>query len=90
MILNSDANTLLESVHQLFNIDLRKYIQTLENIPVMVVNSREENKMFRRNAELIRRMTRKKESVYIHGRHEDFLLKPHEHACVKVIDFLVG
>jgi hypothetical protein len=56
----------------------------------MVVNSRDENKMFRRNAELIRRMTNKNQSLYLHGRHEDFLLRPHENACVKVIDFLVG
>lgn len=90
MILKSDADTLLESVHQLFNIDLRNYIVPLEDIPVMIVNSREENKMFRRNAELIRRMAHHKKSIFIHGRHEDFLLKPHENACVKVIDFLVG
>lgn len=90
MILNSDANTLLESIHQLFTVDLRTYIHGLDSIPVMVVNSRDENKMFRRNAELIRRMTKKDQSLFVHGRHEDFLLKPHEHACVKVIDFLVG
>jgi len=88
LILKSEPKTLLESIHQLFSVDLRRYLKLLTDIPVLVINSKEENKMFRRNAAMIRRLSKNDKSLYIHGRHEDFLLKPYRTVCTKVLDFL--
>lgn len=54
LILQSDSNSLLESINELFTTDLSSYLNYINHITTLAVNSREE-KIFSSNEELIRR-----------------------------------
>ena len=65
LILQSDSNSLPESINELFTTDLSSYLNYINHIPTLVVNSREERKIFRSNAELIRRKWYIEKSLYL-------------------------
>jgi pimeloyl-ACP methyl ester carboxylesterase len=88
LILKSDPTVLLDSVYQLFHLNLTYQYSQLKNKPVLVVNSRAENRIFKRNARLIRSIANHEKNLFLQGRHEDFILKPDIQTCLKVLSFL--
>lgn len=85
-----DNKVLLDSLNELFHIDLRVELSLIneKKVPIMVINSKDEEKIFRKQAEFIRRILDHEKSVFLHGRHEDFALKPNSKVIDSIVKFL--
>jgi hypothetical protein len=64
------------------------YFNKLLDKKVLVVNSKDETEMFKTQAAFIRRLLKQEESLFIHGNHEDFVLKGDHTAAKHVLRFL--
>lgn len=90
MVDRVDPDVLLESIYTLFHLDWCRYLECLNNKKCMVVNSRQETRLFRKQAEILRRKLDNKNSLYLTGQHEDFLLNPKSEVVKKVVQFLTS
>lgn len=88
LIGKSDSRILLESIYSVFFTDMSSYLRELRGVKIMVVNSTDENKMFREQAKMIRLKLNNEESIHIHGGHSDFVLKPNDEVINHIIHFL--
>jgi pimeloyl-ACP methyl ester carboxylesterase len=84
----ANGKVLLDSLYKLFHGDLSLYFNKLSNKKVLVVNSKDETDMFKKQAEYIRRILKEENSLYITGSHEDFVLKGNPIAAKHVLRFL--
>ncbi len=88
MMLQVDPRVITESLDALFSIDWSNYLESLENKRLLIVNSRTESKMFRKQAELLRRRFPEGKSLYLSGHHDDFVLRPKSEVVRQVVNFL--
>jgi len=88
MLSHIDGKVMLESAYQLFSSDWTHYLLDIKDKKIMVVNSKDETRMFRQQAEYIRRHLGGEKSFYLHGTHDDFILNPKKEVVEKVINFL--
>ncbi len=88
LIENADDRIMMESIYTLFHTDLSGYLDRIKNIKAMIVNSKEEDELFKEQAEIIRRTLIGENSLVVHGAHVDFLLKPNHDVINKIVDFL--
>jgi pimeloyl-ACP methyl ester carboxylesterase len=88
MVANIDSKILLESIYTLFHSDWSCYLDRVKKMRVLVVNSSDEDIMFRKQAERIRRKLENYKSLFISGDHDNFLLKPDDKVVGKIISFL--
>lgn len=87
MIQQASSQVILDSLYTLFKTNWSPYLSALEDKQLLIINSRSEGKMFRKQAELLRRKFGGKSSFYPGG-HEDFILKPKSEVVRDVITFL--
>ena len=90
MIRHSNSQVLMNSLYTLFHSDLTGYLGCLKDKPLLTINSLNEGKMFRKQAEFLRRKFINCESTYLTGSHEDFILKPKSEVVKKVVHFLTS
>lgn len=90
MVQMVDQDVLLNSIYTLFHLNWCSYLTCLENKECLIVNSRTETKLFRKQAELLRRKLSNKNSLYLTGQHEDFLLNPKSEVVRQVVQFLIS
>jgi pimeloyl-ACP methyl ester carboxylesterase len=88
LVERSDNRVMAESVYTLFHTDLSGYLERIKDIPTLVINSHDEEKLFHEQAEIIRRKLSGEKSVVVHGEHVDFLLRPNHNVVDKIVDFL--
>ena len=83
-----DNKILLESIYALFTSDWTEHLKTLNNKGILVINSREEDLMFRRQAQIIRLNLAHEKSEFFEGSHEYFALAPSEKMVKKIVRYL--
>ena len=88
MVRNADPRILLESIYTLFHLDWSKYLGDLEGKKLMIVNSHKETKLFRHQAEILRRKFSYGKSAFYPGGHGDFILHPQSEVVKEVVKFL--
>ena len=88
LLRNADDRIMMESIYRLFHTDLSPYLDRLNGKKVMVINSQDEENIFKEQAEIIRRKLVGENSLVIRGTHVDFLLKPNHDVVDKIVDFL--
>ncbi|MFS8130718.1 MAG: alpha/beta fold hydrolase [Candidatus Dojkabacteria bacterium] len=88
MLNHIDSKIISDSIYQLFTSDYSKYIPEINEKNVLVVNSRDEGRMFTVQAEYMRRHLNNEKSLYIHGTHDDFILKCKKDVVRDVVTFL--
>lgn len=79
---------LLDSIYTLFHQNWSVHLDKIMDKKFLIVSSREETRLFRRQAELLRRKISNGQSLYIHGQHEEFVLNPQSDVVRQVIRFL--
>lgn len=90
MIEQSDQKVLFESLYWLFNTDLTKYLEKIKGIEnILIVNSKNEPEIFRKQMEYIRRNLNTENTIKISGQHEDFVLQPKAENIKEVLEFLL-
>lgn len=89
MLNNSDAKVLFTSLNHLYTNDYSQYIKNFNNKDILIVNSKEETPYFRKQAGHIRHILNGEKSIFLHGNHEDFVLRPQAEVVKQVIDFLI-
>jgi len=88
MLKGISGNTLIDSITTLFNNDWSQFLTGLEQKEVMIVNSKDESPLFRKQAEYLRKHLQNERSLFFHGSHEDFVLKPKSEIVKQVVRFL--
>jgi len=88
MVKHIDARVISESIYKLFTSDYSKYLDEIRDKEVLIVNTKEEPKLFRIQAEFLRRKLNNEKSMYIHGSHDDFILRCRKDVVKEVIKFL--
>lgn len=89
MLLRTDKDMVLESLYQLFTQGIDHNVDVLKSFDnVLIVNSKQEDNLFRRQAEWLRRHLSNDVNYKINGRHEDFILKPNADVVKKVVEYL--
>ncbi|MBD3280208.1 alpha/beta fold hydrolase [Candidatus Dojkabacteria bacterium] len=90
MLIQSDERVIFESIDQLFSRDFISNLEKIRSIEnILIVNSRNENKMFRVQAEYLRRFFDQEETLKLSGTHDGFILRPKSKVIKQVLDFLV-
>lgn len=79
---------LLESIYDLFRRDWTEYLDKVKNKRFLVINSKNENILFKKQARIIRLHLNKEKSIFLEGSHEEFALKPDKKIVEKVVKFL--
>jgi pimeloyl-ACP methyl ester carboxylesterase len=83
--------TLLKSVFALFNSDATKYLLKIDGkVPLMIVNSRSEGKLFRLQAEKLRRLMKGERTYKISGNHDTFALDLTRESAEPIVKFLTS
>lgn len=90
LISQLDPKTLLESIYALFHLDWSKDLDCLIDKKCLIVSSKKETKLFRKQAEILRRKLNNLNSLYLHGQHADFLLNPQSDTVKEVVKFLIA
>ncbi len=91
LVSKCNGTILLQSIYTLFNTDWTNSLRQLKGSRhILVVSSKDEDKFLRAQSEHIRRELEHEKTMFIHGRHEDFLLKPNSEVVKKVVDFLTN
>lgn len=90
LIKRASGEVMLKSIYTLFNNDFTPYLKRLENLPVLVADSLNEPVFIRKQSEHIRKVLKKVNSIYLHGNHEDFFLRPKKEIVKEVMDFLIS
>ncbi|MFW5702496.1 MAG: alpha/beta hydrolase [Candidatus Dojkabacteria bacterium] len=92
LLKNLDTEVVLDTLRELFDSDYTHYLDEINSrgTKVAVVNSKDEPKMFRKQAELIRRKLDGEHSIYLSGTHNDFILKSDSKAVADLIGFLIS
>ncbi len=78
----------MEGFYNLFHTDWYNELDILEGKDILIVNSKDETKMFRRRAELLRRRFSDGKSLFYPGGHGDFILRPKAEVVREVVRFL--
>lgn len=89
-IQNASPKVLLQSLFYLFQNTYGKLVYKFKDKPILIINSRNETPMFRKNAAFLRANVIGEESLFIHGAHEDFLLKPNPKVYEQIFTFLAS
>lgn len=84
---NIDTKSLLESIKLIFKGDFTEELRNLPNVPILVVNSKNETKYFRDQARYIRNSLEGEASIYLTGQHEDFVLHPKKRVVKQLMSF---
>lgn len=81
--------TILRSVATLFQSDATLYLLRLQGkMPIMIVNSLDEPRFFRKQAERIRRLLGKEASYKLAGDHDAFILDMDKETAAPIVKFL--
>lgn len=88
MINHIDQKVVLTSLIKLFNSDYSSCLDNYDNSDILVANSKEESPFLRKQAEHLRRILDGEKTIFLHGSHEDFILKPDSHVVREVFRFL--
>lgn len=88
MISKMNNKIVLDSAYNLFTSDFTKDLLDLKDKEFMILNSKDENKMFRIQAEYMRRILHGENSIYLNGTHDDVFLHPDSNVVNKVLEFL--
>jgi pimeloyl-ACP methyl ester carboxylesterase len=89
LIKSIDEYYLVDSLLTIFENDFTHLFEKIKDIPILVVNSRDETRYFRVQARYLRRLLDGEDSYYIHGSHEDFILHPKKKNIEMIINFLI-
>ncbi|MEO6728688.1 MAG: alpha/beta hydrolase [Candidatus Dojkabacteria bacterium] len=88
MVAHLDPRVIAESIYQLFTSDYTKYLEDIKDKEILIVNSSQEDKIFRVQAEYLRKSLQNEKSLHIHGSHDDFILRCKADVVKDVINFL--
>lgn len=89
LISKCDGTLLLQSIYTLFNTDWTVYLRKIKGFTnILVVSSKNEDEYMRVQSRHIRRELEHERTMFIHGSHEDFLLKPNTEIIKAVVDFV--
>lgn len=90
MLLRADKNVILNSLYQLFTQNVEHNIEILKSLNnVLIVSSTDEDRLFRKQSEWLRRHLSNDTNYKIHGRHEDLILNPKAEVVKKIISYLL-
>lgn len=89
MVRQVNARVITESIYQLFTSDYSKYLENIKDKDILIVNSMNEDRMFRIQAHFLRNFFKNEKSLHIVGTHDDFILRCKEEVVKDVINFLV-
>ena len=84
----ANSKVLLDSIYSLFHLNWSIYLDSLSKKNLLIINSRQETKMFRHQAELLRRRFSDGKSAFYPGDHGDFILNPKSDVVKEVVRFL--
>jgi len=87
MMANIDGRALFQSIKILFTGDFTSDFMKLPEVPLLIVNSKNETKYFRQQAAYLRRLVKGESSLYLTGEHEDFILHPKKKVVKQLINF---
>jgi len=91
LVARCDGTVLLQSISSLFNSDWTDYLRRLRGSRhILVISSKDESGFLKAQSEHIRRELEHEKTMFIHGNHEDFLLKPNTEVVKAVVDFMTG
>jgi pimeloyl-ACP methyl ester carboxylesterase len=91
MYMRTDSVVLMNSIWELFNTDNEDLLPEVGKVKnILIVNSQEEDKLFRMQAEHLRRHLPSEHTLKIHGTHDDFILRPKSETVEQVMNFLTG
>lgn len=86
---NAKPEIVFDSLVELFNYPHVSDIANLNEVEkVMVINSADEPELFRKQAEHLRRHLNNEKSVYLHGNHDDFMMKKQPEVAREIFHFL--
>lgn len=92
LIDKANYTIIYKSLFELFDSDITKQVESLNNrdnnIYTIVISSKDEDKYLRKKAEVIRRKLNNEHSAFLHGNHEDFILRPSKSNVLKLIKYL--
>lgn len=85
------APSLMECLNALFEDSGEDLVKKINSIPhLLVINSRDEDNMFRKQAERIRRIVDHEKTLFLNGSHNDFLVNPSLKNVKQVMRFLLA
>jgi pimeloyl-ACP methyl ester carboxylesterase len=90
MIYSADPKVIFTSLKHLFSSDYCDIIRKFPHSHLLVANSKDESKFLRDQAAHIRRIVSGVKTLFLHGAHEDFILKPNSDVVKAVIRFLTS
>ncbi len=85
---NMQAGILVKSASELFSADWSFNLNALKELSALIISSRDENYLFRKQADLVRTYLRHERTLYFRGWHQDFLLKPDLKLVGEILEFL--
>ncbi len=88
MLNNIDEKIISKSAYDLFHSDWTKYLLNIQDKKIMILNSIDEKLLFKSQAKYIRKILKNEKTIYLHGTHDDFILKPNSKVIQEVIEFL--
>lgn len=84
------SRSLVECLYTLFTDPGTIFKERINEIPkLLVVSSRDEDPVFRRQAAYLRRLVKSEKKMFLRGSHSDFILHPNSKAVKAVMKFLV-
>jgi pimeloyl-ACP methyl ester carboxylesterase len=90
MIYSADPKVIFTSLQHLFSSDYSEILKSFPHHKLLVANSKDESKFLRDQAAHIRRIVDVDKTLFLHGAHEDFILKPRADVVKAVIRFLTS
>lgn len=90
MACHCNGSILTKSVASLFTADLADKVHLLQSKKVMILNSKDETPYFRREAGYLRHELKGEKSLFMHGTHQDFMLRPDPEVVSKVVNFFTA
>lgn len=88
MLNNIDERIVSKSAYELFHSDWTKYLLKIQDKKIMILNSKDEKLLFRNQAKYIRKILKHEKTIYLHGTHDDFILKPDSDIVKNIMNFL--
>ncbi|MEP7103729.1 MAG: alpha/beta fold hydrolase [Candidatus Dojkabacteria bacterium] len=89
MVKNINSRVASKAIYKFFKSDYSNYLNDIKDKKILIINSKDEYKIFREQADYLRRTLVNKTSIITSGSHDDFILKPKKEVVNKIIDFLI-
>ncbi|MCK9368444.1 alpha/beta hydrolase [Candidatus Dojkabacteria bacterium] len=90
MIYSANPKVIFSSLRHLFSSDYSEILKNFPHHKLLVANSKDESKFLRDQAAHIRRIVDVDKTLFLHGAHQDFILKPQADVVKTVMRFLTS